>query len=528
MPLSAEIQEGKSVLIGITFADYDNLTPYFLKSLENLDYDKKMLSLHLNVLNSSQKVKDAILAWKDLNQGNYNSIDIIDDSHKLPPNYSTSDYHRLIAHIHDDYLAKSKQINSSYCLISSSDAFLAPHTLKYLIDKEKPVITPMLRPLPIPGDPYRNFFGDVTAYGYYQFHPDYEVISTRQKVGTFKVPCVLKTYLIKKEYFDRVSFAKNYSGYEFITFGNNSRNDQIDQYLCNEKEFGFLMHWDNSDSKARKEYIFKGADLEINPTVLDQIMAPHYVHDESLKQYLQRFNYDNYLIFRIENETLFYLDDIFDYIKSYFLKNGYNWETAFHEHFDKFIIPGSVALDIGAHIGTHTLAMSKIVGANGTVYAFEPQNKLFTELAINMHLNNIENVKLHHKALGNEHKFIKIQIPDEGWNHNRSKELVNIINEGHGTVFEASTDEKDKTELVRLDDYNLNNVSFLKMDVEGFEMEVIKGAQETILRNKPVMIVEIFDGPETRKRLAYIESLGYRYRHLGSRDYLFIPMEKNL
>lgn len=521
--ISASTPSQQQIFVGITFSDYDNLTDYFLKSLENLDYDKKKIFLQLNLLNSSQHVKNTVLAWKEKNQNRYQTISLVDDSDKLPFN----GYHQLLAQIQDDHLTKSKQLNCSYCLISASDAFLAPMALKYLIEKDKPVIAPMLRPAPLSGDLYRNFFGDVTESGYYQAHPDYDLISTRQKIGTFQVPCISKTYLIRNDYFDKVSFSKNYSGYEFITFGNNARKERVDQYLCNEKEFGFLMHWDNSTPQARKKFIFKNDGLEINPTILHQITSPYYVDNEGLKQHIQNFNYDNYLIFRIENETLFYLDDIFDYIKSYFLKNGYVWEEAFHQHFSKYITPGSIAIDIGAHIGTQTLAMSKYVGNNGTVYAFEPQNKLFTELAVNTYLNDIKNVKLQHKALGNDQKFIQIQIPDEGWNNNRSSELVNIINEGHGTVVDAPANaEGAKTELVHLDSYQLNNVSFIKIDVEGFEMDVIKGGIETIVLNKPVMIIEIFDGPETKKRLTFLENLGYSYTHLGSRDYLFIPKEK--
>ena len=187
-----------------------------------------------------------------------------------------------------------------------------------------------------------------------------------------------------------------------------------------------------------------------------------------------------------------------------------------------YVKPGSTVLDIGGHIGTHTLNLSKIVGENGKVHVFEPQTKLFCELAINMHLNQCKNVVLHHNALGNEEKWIEIYIPKENW----TESYGGVLNEGHGTVSDSSKNSTgDKAKMIKLDDLKLENISFIKMDVEGFEMEVIRGGKETIKRNKPVMIIEIFQNDKKLAKIKEIESLGYIHVPFRSDDYFFFPLE---
>jgi hypothetical protein len=77
--------------------------------------------------------------------------------------------------------------------------------------------------------------------------------------------------------------------------------------------------------------------------------------------------------------------------------------------------------------------------------------------------------------------------------------------------------------MVRLDDLHLSPISFIKLDVEGYEMDVIDGGMQTIQRDKPVMIIEIFDGPDRARKIEQIEALGYTCTHIGAADFLFIP-----
>ena len=127
------------------------------------------------------------------------------------------------------------------------------------------------------------------------------------------------------------------------------------------------------------------------------------------------------------------------------------------------------AIDIGAHCGfwSYFLGLSF-----KKVYAFEPVH-IFRECF----KKNIphENVELLPVALGNENSFVSMNV-----------ELENT----GATHVSSKIDDSNKVELKKLDDYELTDVDFIKIDVEGYENQVVLGAKETLLRNKPIIIVE--------------------------------------
>ena len=127
------------------------------------------------------------------------------------------------------------------------------------------------------------------------------------------------------------------------------------------------------------------------------------------------------------------------------------------------------AVDVGGHCGF----WSFYLGVNfKKVYAFEP-----VEIFRECFKKNIphENVELLPVALGNENSFVSMNV-----------ELENT----GATHVSSKIDDSNKVELKKLDDYELTDVDFIKIDVEGYENQVVLGAKETLLRNKPIIIVE--------------------------------------
>ncbi|MBA3238582.1 MAG: FkbM family methyltransferase [Parachlamydiaceae bacterium] len=513
------------VFVGLIIKDNDQLIPYFLKTIENLEYRKELISIQIDICNSTDQVKNNVFDWVAKNKSSYKYIAYNDSTDTLAKAKTKIDRNRIFGKIKDGFLTESKNHLCSHCLILTSHAFINPETLKHLIQKKQPIIAPLLRPVPEPGDLFRNFFADVTPSGYYQDHPDYFPIASRKKRGTFKVPCVHEVYLILTQCLDQVNFSDNFVDWEFLSFSKNARNQNVDQYICNEKEFGFILHFKNEKTlEKEKKFTLKGIEFEINSTVLNSLLSKYYQEDPYLRKQAENFNFKDYAIYHVQKKDLFYVDDVNDYIKNNTIKQGVEWEGHIHQQFKKYVKPGSVVLDIGGHIGTHALNLSKIVGEEGQVHVFEPQGKMFCELAINMYLNRCNNVVLHHNALGIEEKWIEMFIPKEAWVENLASDF---INQGHGTVTESPENfGGDRAKMIRLDDLNLNNISFIKMDVEGYEMNVIKGGIETIKSNKPIMIVEIFNDSLKPSKIKFIENLGYIGTSLNGDDYLFFPSEK--
>ena len=127
------------------------------------------------------------------------------------------------------------------------------------------------------------------------------------------------------------------------------------------------------------------------------------------------------------------------------------------------------AIDVGSHCGFWSFYLG---GNFKKVYAFEP-----VEIFRNCFKKNIphENVELLPVAIGNENSFVSMNV-----------ELENT----GATHISNKTKDSNIVELKKLDDYRYSNIDFIKIDVEGYENQVVLGAKETLIRNKPIIIVE--------------------------------------
>lgn len=269
-----------------------------------------------------------------------------------------------------------------------------------------------------------------------------------------------------------------------------------------------LVSCKNSEEKKQDEKItiFKGD--------LHSIVGPN-----SEVAFLKAFPHLLYKVHSVNGLGSFYIDNRVDIIKNE-LKRGVSWEDNIVKLMKQYITPGSTVIDIGAHIGTHTLSMSKFVNNEGRVVTFEPQIKLYSELVMNMILNNCQNIIAYRCALGDTFKSIEMNP-------------AVVDNEG-GTAIGSGG---DRAEMITLDSLNLDNVSFIKIDVENFEYEVLLGAEETIRRNRPYIILEIMGNvyqpiPNreelVQKTLSMLRQLGYSLTYIDGSwsDWLAVPLEK--
>jgi FkbM family methyltransferase len=162
-----------------------------------------------------------------------------------------------------------------------------------------------------------------------------------------------------------------------------------------------------------------------------------------------------------------------------------------------------VVVEVGANIGTHTMALSQMVGLGGRVYAFEPQRIVFQTLCANMALNSITNVETFQMALSCENG--SILIPDLAYDKEGNFGGIEIQKFRHGRAVPK----------VKLDDFlKLNRLDFLKIDVEGMEKDVLDGAQKSIKKLKPIMYIENDRKEKSKALIQKIRDLGYKiYAH---------------
>ena len=148
----------------------------------------------------------------------------------------------------------------------------------------------------------------------------------------------------------------------------------------------------------------------------------------------------------------------------------------------KILKKGDVFVDVGANIGLMSIYAALIVGREGNVFAFEPNPNTKDLLIENMSLNKIKNIKVEGLALSSETKKSKIY---DRWD----------VNRGGASLIKPSnpTQSYDIQETTFSEYFNSNqDIKLIKIDVEGFELEVLKGAKAFILNTKtpPILIVE--------------------------------------
>ncbi|MFK8036859.1 MAG: FkbM family methyltransferase [Crocinitomicaceae bacterium] len=142
-----------------------------------------------------------------------------------------------------------------------------------------------------------------------------------------------------------------------------------------------------------------------------------------------------------------------------------------------FLEPDDTFVDAGANIGFLSLVAAKAVGELGHVHAFEPFPSTFEILERNKSLNNFNRIVTYPFALGNETCSKEIYTENE---NRGGASLVNHISDSGTTI-----------DIKRLDDLEFRTpIKVLKIDVEGFEFEVLKGAEETIRKDMPKLIIE--------------------------------------
>lgn len=172
---------------------------------------------------------------------------------------------------------------------------------------------------------------------------------------------------------------------------------------------------------------------------------------------------------------------------------------------------GVIALDCGANIGVHTVEWAKHMHGWGSVVAVEAQERVFYALAGNITINNCFNARAIWGAVGAENGEITVPRPDYlqpgsyGSLEIRRTEGTEFI----GQAIDYSEDAGVQTRLFTLDSLALPRVDFIKIDIEGMEMEALAGAAETIRRFRPQMIIEKIKSDETALR-SWLLAEGYR------------------
>lgn len=197
------------------------------------------------------------------------------------------------------------------------------------------------------------------------------------------------------------------------------------------------------------------------------------------------------------------------------------WDAQLRGYIDRSISDKSIVADIGANIGFFTLYFSKIAKK---VYAFEPQNVLFRMLSGTLAINNVQNVKEFNIGLGDKPTFAVLE-----------KE-IDYLKENDSASVGLNTKSDGDIEIKTLDSLNLGRIDFMKIDAQGMDLLILKGAVNTIDKYKPKILIEIEEerlismhGCKREDFFHFADSIGYNIESIQETtgvpcsDYFMFP-----
>ena len=165
------------------------------------------------------------------------------------------------------------------------------------------------------------------------------------------------------------------------------------------------------------------------------------------------------------------------------------FERSTHAALQKLIRPGDTVFDVGANIGAHTLGIARSVGPTGSVYAFEPTDVAFGRLKRNLALNPELKLRTRaHEILLAEEATAPLE-PEiyASWPLNRDDSVHPKHRGKLATALHASVDTLDR--FVQRE--AIDRLDLIKIDVDGHEYPVLKGALKTLARFRPVLVMEV-------------------------------------
>ena len=271
-----------TVTIAILARNKAHCLPEYLACIERLDYPKDKIALQVRTNDNADDTEDILCGWLNCVDSKYMRIDY--DSSPLNVKQSTNphdwtpDRLSTIAKIRQESLDKFRAAPTDYYFVVDCDNFIAPYTLSALLDCKRPIVAPMLDTLPNEDDLYSNFFAACDVNGFWADTPIYGPIRTRKVRGAFEMPVVHCTYLVERRVIDQglvyYDGRGQFMGFEFLVFSYSARKSGVEQFLINDRVYGYLLHHETNHEKVALEQESDLYAQQCRPTVLSFLSSP--------------------------------------------------------------------------------------------------------------------------------------------------------------------------------------------------------------------------------------------------------------
>ena len=221
---------------------------------------------------------------------------------------------------------------------------------------------------------------------------------------------------------------------------------------------------------------------------------------EKIYAYLYTSHHNIYVRIKSKQYSFWYRSVDFDDLNMMCRENLKFWESKSREIFSILSLSSNTVFDIGSYTGVYALVAAKS-NRKLEVNAFEPNPDLFSALEKNLKLNRIRNVKSEQMALDDQ--------PGEAYLY-----LNHDIHTSIGSLIQSSTAGKKvlvrKTTLdIYCENYSISSVDLIKIDVEGYETNVLQGGSSIIKKSSPIILMESLNQESLEKQFALLSKLGY-------------------
>ena len=202
-----------------------------------------------------------------------------------------------------------------------------------------------------------------------------------------------------------------------------------------------------------------------------------------------------------------------DHVSRRIAENGV-WEPETWRVVEPHLQRGATLVDVGAHIGYYSLKAAGRVGPNGRVIAIEPDPDTVRKLQENIRANDARNITVQPVACAGSEAILEFFAA-------RNNPTISSISRANASEGAISIRVRARPLDAILHDVATSRVDVLKIDVEGAELQVLKGAQETLTRYHPLLVVELIDGQlremgtSSAEVTDFLRSYGYAVRDSG-------------
>lgn len=208
---------------------------------------------------------------------------------------------------------------------------------------------------------------------------------------------------------------------------------------------------------------------------------------------------------KLKDNTFIYTHDKGEYISDYIEQTKWYYEPKTIDYIKSLNLSNCSILDVGANIGNHSVAISKVTN-NCSIISFEPFDSNYNILKNNQIIHNSSNIQTYQYFVTSKEKSENTFYINPVWGE------CNL-----GYIKESNSCGQEVTNHY-IDLFRYSNLKLIKIDVEGLELDVLKGSIETIEDHKPIIIAEHHTEYEHLVVLNYLSDFGYSLETIIEED----------